>query len=135
MINFTTSNFIRKGPIKFAVLFKNIGTSYYEPQGTIKISNIFNKEISILEVPNRVVLPQGSRSIETNWNVKYLFGKYVAKISLTDGEGKIHTAVTSFWVFPWLEILLIIIGVVLLFALFRLAKKKLKFRNPFVLKE
>lgn len=128
IVSFESPGFICKGPVKFTALFKNTGTSHYEPRGTIKIDGLFKKDLVTFDVPGQVVLPQGTRLIDAIWNTKYLFGKYTATISLTDGEGEIHTAVVSFWAFPWKETALLVGGVAILMLLFKFIASKIKFQ-------
>ena len=116
---------VSRGPIEFVILFRNTGTTHYQPEGTIEITNLLGKKTS-LEVPKQVVFPQGSKNLKAVWDVKYLFGRYTAKLNLADGEGNIHTAILNFWVFPWQEVLgLFVIASILVF-IGRIIRKKFK---------
>lgn len=126
IVEFKAPKLVNKGPVKFSVLFKNTGTVHYEPEGTIEISSLFRKKIAVLEIPKRVLYAQGSRILETDWQVKYLFGRYTAKASLTDGEGIVHTAVYHFWAFPWIEVVAFLVIIAILVLIVRTLKKKFK---------
>lgn len=114
-----------RGPIEFTALFRNTGTAHYQPEGTIEITNLIGKK-TLLEMPKETVLPQGSKNIKTVWDAKYLFGRYGALLNLSDGEGNVHTASLSFWVFPWQEILGLFVIVSILVFISRILKKKFK---------
>lgn len=116
---------VSRGPIEFTFLFRNTGTTHYQAEGIIEITNLLGRKTS-LEVPKQVVLPQGSKNIKAVWDVKYLFGRYNAQLNLADGEGNIHTASLTFWAFPWREVLGLVVIVAILVFVGRTLKKKFK---------
>lgn len=126
IVSFKGPSFVAKGPIKFTTLFENTGTSHYDPKGSIKISSLFKKDLTTIEFPERTVLPQAKRPIDTIWETKYLIGRYKAELSLTDGAGTIHTATFAFWAFPWKEAALLVGVVAILMLLFRFIASKIK---------
>ncbi len=126
IVGFKGPSFVAKGPIKFTTLFENTGTSHYDPKGSIKISSLFKKEVATLTFPERTVLPQAKRSIDTVWEIEYLIGRYKAELSLTDGAGNIHTATLVFWAFPWKEVALLIGAIAVLMLLFKFVASKIK---------
>ena len=126
IVEFATPRFVGKGPIDVLARFKNTGTVHYQLGGTVKICNWFGKEVAKIDLPEHIVLPDSIRRFEAKWETNYLFGKYTAKLEMTDGAGKAHSIDKSFFAFPWKEGLIVLGAVLLLLAILMCAKKKFK---------
>ncbi len=120
-------DFIFYGPIKFRVKFRNLGKIHYKPLGQIEIYNIFNQKSGTIFLENKNVFPQSSLFIDSVWNRKYFLGKYFVVVKMFDGEGNPLIKTGVFWAFPWKEIGVVIIVIILLIIAKRLRIKKLKF--------
>lgn len=124
-------------PVDFSVGIKNTGNIHVRPRGNIFISSQDHSDIGILEINPGIetILPGGSRSFTAQWNDSFItrekndqgkyhfvihwdslthmrIGKYTARLFLVYDAGQKDVtleAVTSFWVFPW-KTLLIVIG-------------------------
>jgi hypothetical protein len=129
ILNFATAEkFYQTDPIDFLTRFENTGTVHFEPKGTIKIKNIFGKEVGEVPVEGQVVLPTGIRNLTSKWNVEgLLFGKYNANLEIVDGDGeKLSSKSVSFYVFPvWLT-LEFLGAVIFIYLVLRYMKKKVK---------
>jgi len=116
---FSNSDYSEYGPIDFTMRFENEGTVHVKPKGYITIVNWLGKKVADIEIPQRNVLPDSVRKIETSWNEKWIWGgKYTATLSGNYGISNTPfiPAVITFWVFPWkagLGILLVIIFFIL----------------------
>jgi hypothetical protein len=116
---FHDSGYSEYGPINFTMRFENKGTVHVKPKGYITIVNWLGKKTVDIEIPQRNVLPDSVRKIETSWNKKWIWGgKYTATLSGSYGVSNtpFAPAVITFWVFPWkagIGILLVIIFFVL----------------------
>jgi len=115
---FKVPRFSEYGPIPFKIRFENTGTVHVKPIGFISISNIFDKKIIDLPFPYHNIYPGKIRTIETNWDKKWLFGKYTATLVGNYGLNNTpFTALTSFWVIPWKIICGILLGLAIIFFL------------------
>lgn len=128
ILDFSSPKFVQKGPINFKIKFKNTGTVHFEPKGSIKITNIFGKEVANVPVSGQLVLPTGIRDLTVNWPVNFLLGRYKAEISLKDGEGNVLTAGSvAFYAFPLLYILYFIGAVAIIFFGLKFIKSRFSF--------
>ena len=125
-------------PIDFYVRFENLGNVHLKPQGQIKITGL----LDITSTPTTLLvneaggnaLPQSIRRYDVNWTKPglktitngifeelthqwkgFAIGKFTAHLNLYYGtEGKQMAASETFWVFPWLLILVLAVGVTVL---------------------
>lgn len=101
--NFWVSKIIwNDKPINFKFNFQNTGTVYFEPKGTIGVTNMFGKKVADIEVAGSVVLPTGMKILETVWpEPGYLFGIYKAHLAISvTGKGDIATKDITFFALP-----------------------------------
>lgn len=128
ILDFTAKKFYQKPPVDFSIRFRNTGTVHYEPKGTIKITNLFGREVSKVPVEGQVVLPTGIRNLTTKWDVEgFLFGKYNAELSIVDGDGEQLSAKSvSFYVFPLWYTSEFIGAIIFVYIVLRYMKKKVK---------
>lgn len=119
-------------PIEFETRFKNAGNSHLKPRGVIVITNWLGSTVASINVNEdaRNVLPNSTRQFSTAWQKTELpenaselvkeirnraFGPYKATLRMSYGESEqIVAAQTSFWVMPWM----IIVVIVICFAIF-----------------
>lgn len=139
LLDFDTTNnktFYNRLPIEFTARFENTGNIHLKPQGEIKISNFFGKEIGKVSVNDKGgnVLPESIRKFKSVWGNKdgifkkgsgffeelkkeknnFSFGRYKAELILVGFEG----GTKSIWVFPWRLLLVYLIVIVLVVILF-----------------
>jgi hypothetical protein len=127
-------------PAEFMVRFENTGTIYVHPAGNIIIRNIFGAKAD-QPVPFNIqpstgnVLPKSIRRFDLSWvkNVldvsasewtkewhNFAFGRYTAEIDVAYGpSSKLATAKTSFWVFPWMILLVFAILIIIIVLILR----------------
>ena len=136
---FSTKTAYTHLPADFAMRLSNEGTTHLIPVGNIFITDMLGRQVASLQVngdDKRRVLPSSVRRFETSWTHKRLpksaseftqewrnfaFGHYTATLVLNYGDPgaqKLISAVTDFWVFPWMAVasallvlFLIILGV------------------------
>ena len=124
-------------PVIFETRVRNDGNVHLEPEGVIRIRNIFGavtREI-LVNQSSAFVLPGSVRRFEAEWKrpgsmdagagflyelkrewEQFAFGRYTAEVDATVGKTRqpLH-AVTTFWIFPWR---LVLVGAaVLIFAI------------------
>jgi hypothetical protein len=129
ILNFATAEkFYQTDPIDFLTRFENTGTVHFEPKGSIKITNIFGKDVGEVSVEGQVVLPTGIRNLTSKWDVNgLLFGKYNAHLEIVDGDGeKLSSKSASFYVFPIWLMLEFLGAVIFLYLVLRYMKKKVR---------
>lgn len=113
--------------VNFKIKFENTGTIHFEPKGTIKITNMFGKEVAEVAVAGQVVLPTGARDLSNEWPVRFLLGYYKAKASVFDGEGnELTTKTISFFAFPVGYAITFVIILLILFFGLKFLKRKIK---------
>jgi len=102
--DFSAPRYSEYGPIPFTIRFENQGTIHVKPRGFVTITDWFGNKVADVEFPQRNVLPNAVRRIETSWNKKWLWGgKYTATLNGSHGISNtpFSTAVITFWAFPW----------------------------------
>jgi len=128
VLDFSGPFFVQKGPVNFTIKFENTGTVHFEPKGTITITNIFGKEVGVVQVAGQAVLPTGVRDLSATWDVSgLLLGRYVAELNIVDGEGRELTANRiAFYAFPILYVIAFLITILALFFGIKFFKKNIK---------
>lgn len=121
-------------PVDFKVRVQNEGTVHVKPAGVIRITNMFGGVSAVIPVNagGGNVLPGGARAFSESWEKEALadnaselmkewknfgFGPYTATLILNYGEGRqVMSASDSFWVMPWMimVLFLVLIAVALL---------------------
>lgn len=76
--------------VAFNAEFANDGTVHYIPHGEINIRNFLTRKTETINLEKHFVFPGKKYSFATNWDVRSLFGIYVAEASFTDGDGMVH---------------------------------------------
>jgi len=114
-------------PIEFTTRFQNSGTVHLKPAGFVRIKNMFGGTSAIVPMNEGVgnVLPSSARQFSTTWQKTELaenaselaqewknfgFGPYSATLIMNYGEqNSVVSATTSFWVMPWMLVVLFVI--------------------------
>jgi len=96
--------------VTFEMRFENKGNVHLQPQGDIKILNMWGQERGIIPVNRQSlfgnVLPESVRKYRFTWSGEWSLadiGRYTAIATLAYGEDERQfvTEETSFWVVPW----------------------------------
>ena len=129
--------FVFQLPEDFTVSFKNAGNTYLKPRGEIKIKNIFGSEVAAFDVNNkeRIILPGDTQSLNVAKKFEKLpfaFGLYKAELVLNWGEKNNVLKSIYFFIFPWK---IVLIGLIILAALFLLMTKGIKKYNQWIIKK
>lgn len=122
--SFTTDKSIyQKPPVNFTSRIRNLGNVHFAPTGEIVIKDIFGRSVDSIKVNDVAgnVLPDSIRKFENKWEKSVLPGYYKAELLLSYGSPqKSLTASLSFWILPWVQILIglaILVAVLLLLVL------------------
>ncbi|MBP7806993.1 DUF916 domain-containing protein [Candidatus Saccharibacteria bacterium] len=108
------------GPVTIVERIKNTGNVFFKPSGTIRVNNMFGREVQTFSVNENGgnVLPGSTRKFEQELSNKLLFGKYTVQADIVYGEkNSIITESTSFWVIPY-KLIAIFLGAILLIVFF-----------------
>ena len=101
---FLAPGYSEYGPIPFTIRLENKGTIHVKPKGFITITNWLGRKVVDIEIPQRNVLPNSIRKIETSLDRKWLWaGRYTATLTGSYGVSNTHLipAIVTFWAFPW----------------------------------
>lgn len=124
-LDFQAPFLVNKGPVKFTVKFKNTGTAHYKIAADIDIKNIFGRKITITS-QEKFVYPGTERTIEAEWNKKRPIGIFLARATITDGEGKEYSQSKWFIGFPLKPLLIALGAVIILYYAFRFLRRKFR---------
>lgn len=148
IVDFTTKDGIKKFsalPVTFTYRFNNAGDDRVKPVGTLTIKNILGMKRTVIDGnPSQGnVLPKSTRKFELAWNKKnavnevyvapvgfwdnvsyqwkhFAFGRYTANLSLVYTSKNIaDSATTTFYVFPWQLLIVIIIAAIIAYLLLK----------------
>jgi len=129
----TPKNSYEKGPVDFIVRVQNSGSVHVIPKGTIEIKNIFGRSVASLNVndKNGNVLPDSVRRFDKesdnlSWKPDgFTFGRYKADLLLTYGSpAKTLAGSVTFWVVPWVQLLIMLAILIVLVLLLVFAVKR-----------
>jgi len=96
------ASYFSNGPIAFQLTFKNDGNVHFQPQGFVRVTNVFGKTVAQLPIYPRNVFPGVERDNTVLWNVKSLWGGYYKAevVGLYGQKNQVLSATTTFWAFP-----------------------------------
>jgi hypothetical protein len=106
--------------IAFDILYRNNGNVHLDPYGTITVTNMLGSSVASIDVDPWFAMPKSLRFREVTWNPSFLFGRYVAHLSVHRGYGTdIDQGDIVFWVIPWKVIALILGGLIVIILAIR----------------
>jgi hypothetical protein len=119
-------DFFQHGPVDFLVRLQDTGSIHEAPKGTITVKDMFGKSFGVLDVNSDGgnVLPGSIRRFVVHMPNKMLFGHYTAALAMTYAGNKAINDTASFWVIPWMLILLVIVGVAVIVYLLKVGLKR-----------
>lgn len=127
--SFTTNNFFRRGPIPLSLTLDNPGTIHLLPQITVNIKDkLLNREPTTLTLPPSAILPGTRKTFVATWEPSpFTLGFFQAELSVYYGSNTSPlTATTSFWLIPWIPILLLSLPLTLFVYLFIFNYRRVK---------
>jgi hypothetical protein len=120
----TTDYFLGKPSATFDLRIQNKGNVHIQPQGEIKIYNMWGQERGVIPVNQQTmlgnVLPNSVRKFSFKWDSEWSLGdigRYTAEVTLAYGldERQFINATTAFWIIPWkiiLSLIVVIAGII-----------------------
>lgn len=128
----TTKYLLSKPEATFEIRIENKGNVHVQPQGEIKIFNMWGKERGSVPVNQQTlfgnVLPSSVRKYAFTWNSEWSvtdIGRYTAVATLAYGneDRQFMTADTAFWIIPWKPLSIVLGALIAFFALITWAIK------------
>lgn len=110
----TAKNIVQTPSIALDMRFENTGNVHIQPQGDIKIFNMWGKERGVIPINHQThfgnVLPNSIRKFSFTWTgdtALYDIGRYkaIATLGYGDTSKQFVTSTTYFWVIPYTTIL------------------------------
>ncbi len=127
ILSFSAPAFVEKPPVDFTLRFENTGTVHFEPKGEIIITNMLGQRVGEVPIEGQVVLPTGIKDLHFAWHPAFIFGKYIAKATIYDGEGnQLTSEFAGFWAFQIGYVVSFFVVVLLLYILLRFIRRRLK---------
>lgn len=122
----TTKSFLARPEATFELRFENKGNVYLQPQGEIKIFNMWGEERGIIpinqnthygKVPQKTANSDGIRKFTFDWKGEWSIadiGRYRAEATLAYGSDsrQFTSSKTTFWVVPVKLLLSILVGII-----------------------
>ncbi len=139
---FSSPQYVEKGPLPFTIKIHNNGSTYISPKGRIEITNMFGQRIGKVDLPAQNILANSSRYLATQdqlitynsslitpkavWPEKFLLGFYKSTlvVELSD-KGPTLDKTIQFFAFPSKFILVLIIAIVIFLLIRRRVKQKM----------
>lgn len=118
-------SFFENGPITFTERIKNEGSVHFKPTGTVRITNMFGKEVGVLSVNEKGgnILPSGVRKFEQQLKKNWMIGRYSATVDV-QYSGQTISGNITFWVIPYKLISMVLGGLILLIVVLKKSIKK-----------
>lgn len=118
-------SFFETGPVTFVERIKNEGSVHVKPLGTLRITNMFNKEVAVLSVNEKGgnILPQSTRKFEQTLEKSRLFGRYNVEANI-QYSGQNLSGTMTFWVIPYKLIAIVLGIIIILIAILRVVLKR-----------
>lgn len=123
--SFRSTNYIVSTPeTKLELRIENKGNVHVQPQGQIKIYNMWGQERGVIPVNQQTlfgnVLSQSVRKYSFDWKGDWAIsdiGRYTAEVALTYGLDSKQSAYakTAFWIIPW-KIILLFLTIIVAFG-------------------
>ncbi|MGD1082057.1 MAG: hypothetical protein ABR881_27375 [Candidatus Sulfotelmatobacter sp.] len=124
--SFSLPRFLQSPPISFAARFRNEGTVHEAPAGNIEVRNILGMLVATGTLPVRNVLPGMVRRVDATVGDGFWLGRYTVLLSATYGDaGQQLVARSVVWVVPWRKLWPWMVLILVLLALFFVARKRL----------
>ncbi len=116
-------------PARFRFAIKNSGNIHFRGSGTIYISRA-GKTVAELPLPMEVNYPKKVRTYEQEWPFGLLqIGPYTATVHYESMSGLVKLEATdTFWVIPWLAIVLLLYSIILIIVVYRYVKSRYTIR-------
>lgn len=101
-----TPGFVSHGPIDFQFAIHNSGNVHIMPAGKLKVYDWHGKQVTELNIPTSIILPDSTKEYTTTWDASHAIGKYRAELEVSYADKTLKRSVAQVWIVPWLELTL-----------------------------
>jgi hypothetical protein len=123
---------VEGGSVDLGVEVHNSGNVHADFATKVWLSDFRGREIGELDLGQQVILPNGERVIQGEWNKLPLFGRVKVKATIgyfnQQGELVNKSQESYFWVIPWKLLVGIVLGIGLLYWLYRFLSRRYRLR-------
>jgi len=112
----TKSNLNEFGPIDFSLSLENQSDTHISPDSSIKIYDMFGRELETLKLDQLNIFPFTQRSQTAKWSQVWGFGQYKATATVAYGPGLTTSRDLTFWIIPYRLIAAILVILLVLLA-------------------
>ncbi len=127
LLEFMAPKHSEKGPIQFTGKLENISDTHIQPQGFIRILDMFNKEVDRLPLDLGNIFPENTKNFQTSWNQKWGYGRYTAELNLVYGKNSnVLSGLIYFWLFPISAVIYSLIALISVLTVIILLSKRNK---------
>lgn len=113
------SPFSTHGPVDIGIVFNNSGDIHLQPEGRVRITNIFGQQVAEIPVDRWVVMPESAREKIVQWQNPSLLGRFTAEVELDYGPDDRRIVYSkNFWVVSWPVVAALLVIVAAAIALF-----------------
>ncbi|MEO6728871.1 MAG: DUF916 domain-containing protein [Candidatus Dojkabacteria bacterium] len=120
----TASSYYTEPTVTLNALLNNTGSVIVQPVGKITVSDLFGNTVQTIDITGKNILPGSDRIFDQKFDFEKV-GFFKAKLELTYGSSKTLTAETSFMTLYTSRTLPILIGLLLLIALYVIFRKRI----------
>ena len=122
----TTESFLNSPEATFELRFENKGNVHLQPQGDIRITNMWGEERGVVPINQNSsfgnVLPESIRKFEFAWKGEWSIsdmGRYTAVATLAYGsdDRQFSSAIVNFWVIPFKLLFGVLLGLAIFFGI------------------
>ncbi len=121
----TTESFLNSPEATFELRFENKGNVHLQPQGDIRITNMWGEERGVVPINQNSsfgnVLPESIRKFDFAWKGEWSIadmGRYTAVATLAYGsdDRQFTSAIVNFWVIPFKLLFGLLLGLAIFFG-------------------
>lgn len=101
--NISLPSYQSLGPAKIGIHIENTGNLHLVPTATVRVTNMFGKEVAQLKTNILTILPGTEREITAEWERRYLWGRFTFEGEILYGSevAKIPIEKRAIWIVPW----------------------------------
>ena len=125
LLEFTVPKHIEKGPVEFTGKLENLSDIHIQPQGYIRITDMFNKEVAKLPLDLGNIFPENTKEFKSVWSQKWGYGRYSAELNLVYGtQNNVLSGLVYFWHFPITAVIYSLVALISILTIIVILNKR-----------
>lgn len=122
--NFKLPQFLEHGPVTVNFDILNLSDAHITPQGVVIAQNMLGRNIDQQTLKEQRIFPEAAKSYTSKIGEKWMIGKYTFTVMASYGtQNKRLTQTVSVIIFPWKEVAIGILGLIIIILLLHKAFK------------